>query len=96
MYSKFNELLQLKEVDKNTYEAIANINFSPDSKYGDNVYKESRIRVERPTAKEILEVKELIEHKLGNKPHSNILYHLDESQLSHYSDNEINKIYSRN
>ncbi|MDE6019365.1 MAG: hypothetical protein K2G85_11215 [Muribaculaceae bacterium] len=92
----FSSYPQLTKVNKNTYEATADINFSPDNKYEDNVYEKYRIRVERPTAKEILEVKKLIEQQLGDKPHSNILYHLDESQLSNYSDNEINKIYSRN
>ena len=92
----FSAYPQLRKIDKNTYEATADINFAPDSKYGDNIYKKYRIRVERPDAKEILEVKKLIEEQLANKPHNNILYHLDESQLSHYSDNEINKIYSRN
>ena len=92
----FSSYPQLMKVDKNTYEATADINFSPDNELWDRIFKGHRIRVERPTAKEILEVKELIEHQLGDKPHHNILYHLDESQLSHYSGNEINKIYSRN
>lgn len=92
----FSSYPQLKKVDKNTYEATAEINFSPDNAHWDRIYNGYRIRVERPTAKEILEVKELIEQQLGNKPHSNILYHLDESQLSHYSDNEIDKMFSRN
>jgi len=90
----FSSYPQLKSCDKNTYEATDEINFSPDNEHWDKVYKGYRIKVERPTAKEILEVKQLIEQQLADKPHNNILYHLDESQLSHYSDNEINKIYS--
>lgn len=92
----FSSYSQLKAVCKNIYEATAEINFSPDSEVWDKVYTGYRIRVERPTAKEILEVKELIEQQLTDKPHNNILYHLDESQLSHYSNNEISKIYTRN
>lgn len=92
----FSSYPQLKLVDKNTYEATGEINFSPDGKHWDKVYDKYRIRVERPTALEILDVKNLIDKQLKNKPHNNILYHLDETQLSHYSDNEISKIYSRN
>ncbi len=86
---------QLKRIDKNIYEATEEINFTPHEKYWDKVYKGYRIKVERPTAQEILEVKRLIEHQLADKPHNNILYHLDETQLSNYSDNEISEIYSR-
>lgn len=87
---------QLKKIDKNTYEATEEINFTPDENYWNRVYKGYRIKVERPTAQEILEVKRLIEQQLAGKPHDNILYHLDETQLSNYSDNEISEIYSRN
>lgn len=92
----FSAYTQLKSVDKNVYEASSEINFCPNNEYWDRVYSGYRIRVERPSAKEILEVKDMIEKQLTNKPHNNILYHLDESQLSHYSNNEINKIYSHN
>lgn len=90
----FSSYPQLKLVDKNTYEATAKINFSPDDKYRDYVYDKYRIRVERPTAQEILDVKNLIEKQLTNKSHNNILYHLDDAQFSNYSDDEISKIYS--
>lgn len=86
----------LKKINANTFEAEQDINFSPDSTRWDGVYKSYRIRVERPTANEILEVKSMIDNQLSNKPHTNILYHLDESQFKHYSDHDINKIYSRN
>lgn len=83
-------------IGKNVYEATDVVDISPGGLSPDYVYTGYRIRVERPTAKEILEVKKMIEKQLAGKPHNNILYHLDESQLSHYSDNEINKIYSCN
>lgn len=92
----FSSYPQLKSIDKNTYEATDEINFSTSSDLWDKVYEGYRIRVERPTAQEILEVKRLIEAQLADKPHNNILYHLDETQLSNYSDNEISEIYSRN
>ena len=53
------------------------------------------IRIERPTADEILEIKSLVEKKLGAPSHRNILYHLDNEQLKYCTDNEITKIYAR-
>lgn len=94
--SDFSSYPEIKQIKENVYEATTTINFSQDEDSWDNVYKGGRIRVERPTAKEIMKVKTLIDDKLKGKPHNNILYHLDEQQLSHYSDNEISKIYSRN
>lgn len=51
-----------------------------------------KVRVERATASEILEVKQLVEKNIGKPFGGNILYHLDNSQLSKYSSDEINKI----
>lgn len=90
---------QMKKIGKSMYEATEEVCIpGADGDDGcDNViYEGYRIRVERPEADEILRVKELVESKLSGKPHNNILYHLDEEQLSHYSNNEISKIYSRN
>lgn len=53
---------------------------------------EEQIRVERPTATEILEVKTLVEQHLGKPANGNILYHLDDAQLKNYTDNEISQI----
>lgn len=86
----------LKKIASNLYEATSDIDFSEDGEEWDKVYETYRIRIERPTADEILDIKKLVDKQLKNKKHNNILYHLDESQLSHYSDNEISKIYSRN
>ena len=52
------------------------------------------IRFERPTVEEVLKVKGLIEKMLGTPASANILYHLDGSQLKHYTDDEIAKIYA--
>lgn len=92
----FSAYPDLKKIASNLYEAISDINFSENENEYDMAYKDYRIRVERPTANEILEIKKIIDDQLKNKSHSNILYHLDESQLSHFSDNEISKIYTRN
>ena len=47
------------------------------------------VRHERPTVTEILEVKQLVEQRLGKPANSNILYHLDRSQFTHYTEDEI-------
>jgi galactose mutarotase-like enzyme len=52
------------------------------------------IRRERPTAEEILEVKKLVERKLGKPKNGNIIYHLDKTQLKNYTNDEINQILS--
>ena len=92
----FSNYPNLTKIASNLYEATSDVDFSEDGTGSDKVYKNYRIRVERPSSKEILKIKELIDGQLKGKQHNNILYHLDESQLSHYSDNEISKIYSRN
>ena len=56
--------------------------------------KEERIRHERPTSIEIIDVKRLVESKLGKPERGNIIYHLDDSQLKNYTDDEITKILS--
>ena len=92
----FSDYPNIKKIASNLYEATSTVNFSEDENLYDNVYTDYRIKVERPSADEILEIKKMIDRQLKDKTHSNILYHLDESQLSHYSDNEISKIYSCN
>ncbi|MDO5395678.1 MAG: hypothetical protein Q4F07_06915 [Bacteroidales bacterium] len=92
----FSSYPQLKKIGNNIYEATSEVDFSNNADYWDKIYENYRVRVERPTAKEILKVKELIDNQLKDKTHNNILYHLDETQFSHYSDNEISKIYTRN
>ena len=50
------------------------------------------IRYERATAKEILAVKQIVESHLEKPANGNILYHLDNSQLKNYTDDEISEI----
>lgn len=93
----FSSCPELKEVMSNIYEASSTINLSDGGEDGDMdfLFQNYIIKVERPCAKEILEVKRMIDKKLNGKKHSNILYHLDETQLSHYSNHEVSEIYSR-
>ena len=92
----FSSFPALKKIGKNIFEATEEVDFAPDDEEWDKIYEGHRVKVERPEASEILQVKMMIDKQLNGKPHTNILYHLDESQFKHYSDNEINKIYSRN
>lgn len=82
----------LKKIDKNIYEATEIVRLDSQT----CLFEGYRIRVEQPSTYEILEIKDMIDRQLKEKSHSNLLYHLDETQLSRYSDNEINKIYSCN
>ena len=54
------------------------------------------MRVERPTAEEILEVKRRVTKAFGKPHQANIIYHLDSNQLNNYTDDEINEIFARN
>ncbi|MBO5780724.1 MAG: hypothetical protein J6R27_06475 [Muribaculaceae bacterium] len=54
----------------------------------------TKIRYERPTSAEIIEIKQLVEKKIGKPNRGNILYHLDDSQLKNYTDDEISTILS--
>lgn len=91
----FTKCSGIHKIDDNLYEAEYSCELNPDNLYDGSRFEKYRIKVERPTASEILKVKNLIDKQLRDKPHSNILYHLDQQQLSHYTDNEISKIYSR-
>lgn len=62
----------------------------------DSLKENEYIRWERPTIEEILFVRQLAERVLGQSERGNILYHLDYSQLSNYTDDEITKLYSFN
>ncbi|MBE6189009.1 MAG: hypothetical protein E7143_07790 [Rikenellaceae bacterium] len=52
------------------------------------------IRSERPTVAEILKVKALVEQQLDRPSRGNIIYHLDNSQLKNYTDDEISQIFA--
>ncbi len=89
----FSEFPQVEKKKDNLYEVTEAVYFTPESPQ-DHAYQGDLIRTERPSAREIIAVKRMIDSRLKRRPHGNILYHLDESQLKHYSDNEIDKIYS--
>ena len=52
------------------------------------------IRTEASTFDDVRIVKDAVERHLGRRRHSNILYHLDQQNLSKYSTDEIEKLYS--
>lgn len=52
------------------------------------------VRAETSSFADIIRVKDMVEQYLSERPHSNILYHLDFENLSKYKPNEINKILS--
>lgn len=58
------------------------------------VSKGEQVRIERPSCKEIILVKKLVEKKLGKPEVGNILYHLDSKQLKNYTEDEINQIFA--
>lgn len=58
------------------------------------ILKGDMVRQETSEFEDISNVKRMIDTKLSNRDHSNILYHLDTKNLSKYSDNEINDIFS--
>lgn len=50
------------------------------------------IRSETSSYQDIIKVKTMIEKRLINRHHSNILFHLDASNLSEYTHDEIDNI----
>lgn len=52
------------------------------------------IRTEASTFEDVCIVKDAVERHLGRRRHSNILYHLDQQNLSKYSTDEIEELYS--
>lgn len=66
-----------------------------DIPYNDRlILKGDMVRQETSEFEDISNVKRMIDRKLSNREHSNILYHLDSKNLSKYSSDEINKILS--
>ena len=55
---------------------------------------EEYVRYERPAPSTILAVKALVEQNLGKPASGNIIYHMDNSQLKNYTNDEIAEIYS--
>lgn len=58
-----------------------------------SLHKGDEIRHEDSAYAVVSQVKQLIEQAVGNKPHSNILYHYDAENLSGYTDAEITALY---
>ena len=52
-----------------------------------------RIRLEAPSSEEILKVKKAVEAKLPQAAYCPILYHLDSSNLSNYTNDEIEAFF---
>ncbi len=52
------------------------------------------VRIESSSPDEILAVKAAIEERLGERPHSNIIYHFDLNNLLKYSSDEIDNIFA--
>ena len=66
-----------------------------DIPYNDRlILKGDMVRQETSEFEDISNVKRMIDRKLSNREHSNILYHLDSKNLSKYSGDEIKKILS--
>lgn len=66
-----------------------------DIPYNDRlILKGDMVRQETSEFENISNVKRMIDRKLSNREHSNILYHLDSKNLSKYSGDEIKKILS--
>lgn len=80
---------QFSRREKNTYEAINDI-----ASGGRLIHKGDIVRQETSSIDDILKTKQMIEKELAFRPHSTILYHLDSSNLSKYTSNEIDSIYS--
>ncbi len=51
------------------------------------------VRNELSSYSDIINVKRMIDGELAGRSHSNVLYHLDSSILTHFSDDEIDAIY---
>lgn len=64
-----------------------------DVPYGDRIIRQGdMVREEISAFDDIIAVKSEIERKMRNRPHTNILYHLDNKNLSKYKPHEIDSI----
>lgn len=76
-----------EKIDENKYRA------KKDGSQDDNYFNEDDLlRTELGEVEEILKVKDLLNEHMQSSPQSHILYHLDEKELSKYTDREIEKI----
>lgn len=74
---------------KNCHRALVNVIY-----HGRLIRRGDIVRTEESAPKEVLAVKDAIERRLSTRRHSNILYHLDQKNLSKYTADEINRLYS--
>lgn len=84
-----NDTAKFLKTDENHYIALKDI---PHNNI--IIRRGDEIRSENSLYKEVKSVKDLIERKMAYKQHSNILYHFDSENLSKFSDNEIETIFS--
>ena len=91
LYSEpdFSDAKKFKKIDDNRYEIVHEKTRDDYDPY----YWDAYIRHEMPTAKEILQVKEMVEKNISDHLPQNIIYHLDSKNLSNYSENDVEKIY---
>lgn len=61
---------------------------------GRSLWEGDVIRMEYPTADEVIKVAELVAISVKDSTHSVILYHLDSNNLNKFTDDEISSIYS--
>lgn len=58
------------------------------------IHRGDMVRQESSTYNDIAKVKDMIEKRLNGSQHSNILYHFDNTNLSKYTPDEIDNLYS--
>ena len=61
---------------------------------GRSLWEGDVIRMEYPTADDVIKVAELVAVSIKDSTHSVILYHLDSNNLNKFTDDEISSIYS--
>ncbi|MDU1890782.1 MAG: hypothetical protein E6767_08840 [Dysgonomonas sp.] len=94
-YNSFKALLRGLNPDNENLEHVKdNIYKVKNGFYQEGHYLavDDEIRFESSPMEEIVKAKELLEHQLKN--YSIIIYHLDSTNLSKYTQDEINKIYN--
>ena len=79
-----------EDLGNNRYRVLKSHNLE-----GHYIYEGDIFRLERPRYSDIMKVKEVVEKAFhtDGRQHSVILYHLDNSNLSKYSSNEIENLY---
>ncbi|MDE7472051.1 MAG: hypothetical protein K2M68_00535 [Muribaculaceae bacterium] len=86
---ELNDTTRFKPLNETQYLAMRDIPHN-----GKIIRKGDIIRAETSRYSDIMEVKRLIEQRLSGRPHSNILYHLDSTNLSNYTPDEIETLFA--